>query len=160
VAYDPIFGGFGGTRGGGFGGRATGSRFANIYGYNQGQAVTNPQQWAQMQAQQNQPVQQPSNPGPGNDFFSQLAGLMGGAAPGNKPAGNPNVARQPFNLGQAIAQPGSQYRAVTTPGGVGPYGGIAQGDQRKMFEGRARGFGSMGSSPFSSGGYGRYGGGR
>lgn len=154
-----MFGGFGGTRGGGFGGRATGGRFANIYGYNDGKAVTDPQQMAQIRQQQNAPAQQPAR-GPGNDFFSQLAGLMGGAAPAGQPTGNPNIPqRQPLDFSSMFSRTG-QYRPVIAPGGVGPYGGIAEGDRRQMFEGRARGFGSSASSPFSSGRYGRYGGGR
>lgn len=147
MPLDALFGSFGGTRGSGYGGRASGTRFANIYGYDQqGNAVNNQQQWNQMQQQQNAPS--PGyGPQPGGDFFSQLAGLFGAPqqqGPAKQPAQKPQ-----YNLQQAITAPGNQYRPVIAPGGTGPYGGIAQGDRRAMFEGRARGFGSS-QSPYRS----------
>jgi hypothetical protein len=152
VAYDFLSGQFGATRGSGFGGRATGSRFANIYGYNNGQAVTDPQQMAQIQQQRNAAPQTSLPSTPGDDFFAQLAGLV--ASPmQQQPSRNPNIPQ--YNQGnwrQTMMNPGSQYRQIVTPGGVGPYGGIAREDRQKMFEGRARGFGSMGQSPFRFGG--------
>ena len=153
MALDSLFGSFGGTRGSGFGGRATGGRFASIYGYHDGQAITDPQQMAQIRQQQNAPAQQPAR-GPSNDFFAQLAGLMGGAAPAGQPTGNPNIPqKKPFNLGQSIQNIGFG-RGPVTHGGLGPYGGIAKEDQRKMFEGRLRQFGY--NNPPARGGFGGF----
>lgn len=153
MAYDFLSGQFGATRGSGFGGRATGGRFANIYGYNQGQAVTDPQQMAQIRQQQTQPV---SNPGASNDFFSQLAGLINQQqASGGSPMQNPNVQPRQTNPFQSMFNAGNSFNRnsqIRTDGGVGPYGGIRPENQRAMFEGRARGFGSMGQSPFRFGG--------
>lgn len=149
MAYNFLSGQYGQTRGSGFAGRATGGRFANIYGYQDGKAITDPQQMAQIKQQQGMAPQSPA-PAGGQDFFSQLAGLFGGSAPSATPAGNPNIPqRKPIDFGSVFSR-NSQYRPVIAPGGVGPYGGIAEGDRRAMFEGRARGFGS--------GGYGSFGG--
>lgn len=132
----------------GFGGYQTGDYFKSVYGYDDaGNAVNNPQQWNQIQQQRmgmGQPKPPQQAPLSGNDFFSQLAGLMGSGMPAQAAGPNPNIPAQgQFNLGQAIANPGNQYRQIITPGGQGPYGGVSKEGQRAMFEGNAKAWGQF-----------------
>ena len=153
MAYDFLSGQFGATRGSGFAGRATGSRFANIYGYNNGEAVTDQNQWNQLQQQQQQQL---TNPGASNNFFSQLAGLMGPQQSAQAPAKNPNVGywSQTGLPASAASKAINRYQPpqVRTDGGVGPYGGISEANRRNMFLGRLRGIGMSQSSPYRAGG--------
>jgi hypothetical protein len=142
----------GGYGGGGFGGRQSGGRFANVFGYDDKGAPINSQQM-----QQTAPVQQPGPYVPNQpfappsqlDFFSQLAGLVGGGGPPQGMQGpqmNPWSAQQaqsqyspggPVNFGnfQSYAHQQGPVTGYGYSGGQGPYGGVNPEVQRAMFEG-------------------------
>ena len=145
----------GGYGGGGFAGRQTGGRFSNVYGYDDKGAPINTQQQAA-------PVQQPGPYVPNQqfapqaqmDFFSQLAGLVGGGGPPQGMQGpqmNPWSAQQgqsqwspgnPVNYGnfQSYAHQQGPVTGVQYSGGQGRFGGVSGEVQRQMM--------GMSSSPY------------
>jgi hypothetical protein len=135
----------------GFGGYQTSNRFPQVFGYDdQGNAVSNQAQMNQITQQRMNPQPSQSGPMPNQDFFSALAGLMGGG-PGNKP--NPAMQKPAgYNLGQQIAQyeQAANRPTIITPGGQGPYGGVSPEGQRQMFEGTARAWGNFGQQQQSA----------
>jgi hypothetical protein len=140
---------FGGYDPSGFAGRAAGGYFPSVYGYNnQGQAVNDRNQMSQINAQQMNPAPAttPSQMS-GPDFFSALAGLMGGGNPYGQqtaPAQGPQVNQyssqwspgQAVNAGnmQSYAHQQGPVTGYGYSGGQGPYGGVNPEVQRAMFE--------------------------
>jgi hypothetical protein len=124
-----------GGYGSGFAGRQGGSRFANVYGYDDmGGAVSDRSQMAKINQQRYAPTPSPTQAPtpsamPGPDFFSALAGLMGGGNPYGAqvaPAQGSQAQQPPqgYNMGQQIAQY-NQYANRPTPiAGQAQFGGF------------------------------------